>query len=31
MNQLLAQIGGAVTEARSGYHATEQAGTSAWQ
>jgi WXG100 family type VII secretion target len=30
MNQLLAQIGSAVTTAREGYGQTEQAGISAW-
>jgi ESAT-6 family protein len=31
MNQILAQISGAVTTAREGYGTTEQAGVSAWQ
>jgi len=31
MNQLLAQISGAVTTAREGYGQTEQSGMNAWQ
>jgi WXG100 family type VII secretion target len=31
MNQILLQIGGAVTTAREGYGQTEQAGVNAWQ
>jgi WXG100 family type VII secretion target len=31
MNQILAQIGSAVTTAREGYGQTEQAGVNAWQ